>query len=149
MVVLETGGKKRDRVKKADEKNTFHQTLLNLQETIQESFEKYPHFETFEFLLEFGYSSFLRKQESISFKAFWIPAFAGMTKLGAFFKGLTLSFTRRRELGDRFQICPPRRKRSSPSTGKRTQQNAEFKDLIPKRSLTDPQRVLYFFSCGV
>jgi len=42
--------------------------------------EKTCALETFEFLLEFGYSSFLRKQESISFKAFWIPAFAGMTK---------------------------------------------------------------------
>ena len=42
--------------------------------------------ESFELLLKFGNSSFLRKQESSSFKAFWIPAYAGMTKWGYFSK---------------------------------------------------------------
>jgi hypothetical protein len=44
------------------------------------------HFERFELLLKFGKSSFLRKQESILFKTFWIPAYAGMTKWGYFSK---------------------------------------------------------------
>jgi prepilin-type N-terminal cleavage/methylation domain-containing protein len=35
--------------------------------------------ESFELLLKFGKLSFLRKQESIAFKTFWIPACAGMT----------------------------------------------------------------------
>ena len=39
-----------------------------------------------ELLLKFGKSSFLRKQESSSFKTFWIPAYAGMTKWGYFSK---------------------------------------------------------------
>jgi len=39
-----------------------------------------------ELLLKFGKSSFLRKQESSSFKTFWIPACAGMTKWGYFSK---------------------------------------------------------------
>ena len=38
--------------------------------------------ESFELLLKFGKSSFLRKQESSLFKTFWIPAYAGMTKWG-------------------------------------------------------------------
>jgi hypothetical protein len=42
--------------------------------------------ESFELLLKFGKSSFLRKQESSSFKIFWIPAYAGMTKWGDFSK---------------------------------------------------------------
>ena len=37
-------------------------------------------FETFEFLTKPSKSSFLRKQESSSFKVLWIPAFARMTK---------------------------------------------------------------------
>jgi hypothetical protein len=44
--------------------------------------------ESFELLLKFGKSSFLRKQESSLFKTFWIPAYAGMTKVGVFFKAL-------------------------------------------------------------
>jgi hypothetical protein len=43
-------------------------------------------YESFELLLKFGKSSFLRKQESSSFKTFWIPAYAGMTKWGYFSK---------------------------------------------------------------
>jgi hypothetical protein len=43
-------------------------------------------FESFELLLKFGKSSFLRKQESSLFKTFWIPAYAGMTKWGYFSK---------------------------------------------------------------
>jgi len=42
--------------------------------------------ESFELLLKFGKSSFLRKQESSLFKTFWIPAYAGMTKWGYFSK---------------------------------------------------------------
>jgi len=42
--------------------------------------------ESFELLLKFGKSSFLRKQESSLFKIFWIPAYAGMTKWGYFSK---------------------------------------------------------------
>jgi hypothetical protein len=42
--------------------------------------------ESFELLLKFGKSSFLRKQESGLFKTFWIPAYAGMTKWGYFSK---------------------------------------------------------------
>jgi len=42
--------------------------------------------ESFELLLKYGKSSFLRKQESSLFKAFWIPAYAGMTKEGRFSK---------------------------------------------------------------
>ena len=49
-------------------------------------------FESFELLLKFGKSSFLRKQESSLFKIFWIPAYAGMTKWGYFSK-LSLLFT--------------------------------------------------------
>jgi hypothetical protein len=52
------------------------------------------HSESFELLLKFGKSSFLRildqgpgqAQESSLFKTFWIPAFAGMTKWGYFSK---------------------------------------------------------------
>jgi hypothetical protein len=44
--------------------------------------------ESFEFLRKPCKLSFLRKQESSPFKTFWIPAFAGMTKWGTFFKGL-------------------------------------------------------------
>ncbi|OGP85911.1 MAG: hypothetical protein A2V87_07390 [Deltaproteobacteria bacterium RBG_16_58_17] len=40
--------------------------------------------ESFELLLKFGKSSFLRKHESSPFKTFWIPAYAGMTKWGYF-----------------------------------------------------------------
>jgi hypothetical protein len=58
---------------------------------------KYPHlrqFESFELLLKFSKSSFLRipdqgpgqAQESSLFKTFWIPAYAGMTKWGYFSK---------------------------------------------------------------
>jgi len=32
--------------------------------------------------VKFGKSSFLRKQESSLFNAFWIPAYAGMTEWG-------------------------------------------------------------------
>ncbi|MBU2251835.1 MAG: hypothetical protein KKI04_00115, partial [Proteobacteria bacterium] len=46
----------------------------------------YTYGESFELLLKFGKSSFLRKQESSPFKAFWIPAYAGMTKWGYFSK---------------------------------------------------------------
>ena len=42
--------------------------------------------ESFELLLKFGKSSFLRKHESSPFKTFWIPAYAGMTKWGYFSK---------------------------------------------------------------
>jgi len=50
--------------------------------------------ESFELLLKFGKSSFLRipdrgpgqAQESSHFKTFWIPAYAGMTKWGCFAK---------------------------------------------------------------
>jgi hypothetical protein len=42
--------------------------------------------ETFEFLSKLGNSSFLRKQESSSFKIFWIPAFAEKTKKERFSK---------------------------------------------------------------
>jgi len=45
-----------------------------------------PFRESFELLLKFGKSSFLRKQESSLFKTFWIPAYAGMTKWGYFSK---------------------------------------------------------------
>ena len=48
--------------------------------------EKWTVQESFELLLKFGKSSFLRKQESSLFKTFWIPAFAGMTKRGHFSK---------------------------------------------------------------
>jgi len=49
---------------------------------------------SFELLLKFGKSSFPRipdqgsgqAQESSSFKTFWIPAYAGMTKWGYFSK---------------------------------------------------------------
>ncbi len=41
-------------------------------------------FETFEFLLNLGKSSFRRKPESSLFKISWIPAFAGMTKWDIF-----------------------------------------------------------------
>jgi hypothetical protein len=51
--------------------------------------------ESFELLLKFGKSSFLRKQESSPFKTFWIPAGVypresggGNDKVGVFFKAL-------------------------------------------------------------
>ena len=47
---------------------------------------KRSNFESFELLLKLGKASFLRKQESILFKTFWIPAYAGMTKWGYFSK---------------------------------------------------------------
>ena len=47
---------------------------------------RYCRLESFELLLKFGKSSFLRKQESSLFKTFWIPAYAGMTKWGYFSK---------------------------------------------------------------
>ncbi|MBU2026929.1 MAG: hypothetical protein KJ814_04820 [Proteobacteria bacterium] len=46
----------------------------------------YTQYESFELLLKFGKSSFLRKQESSPFKTFWIPAYAGITKWGYFSK---------------------------------------------------------------
>jgi hypothetical protein len=58
-------------------------------------------YESFELLLKFGKSSFLRKQESSPFKTFWIPAYAGMTKWGYFSK---LSLRRHRD----GQSAPPK-----------------------------------------
>jgi hypothetical protein len=56
--------------------------------------EPHTRFESFELLLKFGKSSFLRipdqspgqAKESSLFKTFWIPAYAGMTKWGCFSK---------------------------------------------------------------
>jgi len=59
--------------------------------------------ESFELLLKFGKSSFLRKQESSPFKTFWIPAGVypresggGNDKVGVFFKALKMRVTGRR-----------------------------------------------------
>jgi hypothetical protein len=57
-------------------------------------------YEIFKFRLELDKSSFLRipdqgpgqAQESSPFKIFWIPAFAGMTKLGYLSKDAIASF---------------------------------------------------------
>jgi hypothetical protein len=66
------------------------------------------YLESFELLLKFGKSSFLRKQESSLFKIFWIPAYAGMTKWRYFSKlsssGLRSLFTWVERLSE---ICAP------------------------------------------
>jgi len=54
--------------------------------------------ESFELLLKYGKSSLLRKQESSLFKAFWIPAYAGMTKWGYFSKVSTRKLANRRDM---------------------------------------------------